>query len=78
MIYLPWIAFLVAILWMIRQGDKAKREYLRRKVEEQERAKREAREDELVRGLKTRGQGQVQELADTFGVSTQRRPPAWN
>jgi hypothetical protein len=35
MIYLPWIVFLLGILWMIRQGDKAKKEYLRRKVEQE-------------------------------------------
>jgi len=32
MIYLPWITFLFAVLWMIRQGDKAKTEYLIRKT----------------------------------------------
>ncbi len=32
MIYLPWITFLFAVLWMIRQGDKAKTEYLMRKT----------------------------------------------
>ncbi len=37
MIYLPWIAFLLGIAWMIWQGNKAKREYLRRKAEERAR-----------------------------------------
>jgi hypothetical protein len=34
MIYLPWIAFLLIILWMIRQGDKAKQKYLQSKAEQ--------------------------------------------
>lgn len=78
MIYLPWIAFLVGIGWMIWQGTKAKREYLRRKAQEKERAAREAREDELVRGLSAPAQGQASELAKTFGGSGQKRPAAWN
>jgi len=78
MIYLPWIAFLLGIAWMIWQGDKAKREYLRRKVEEKERARREAREDEFVKGLSAPGQGQVTELAKTFGGGTQKRTAGWN
>ncbi len=78
MIYLPWIAFLLAILWMIRQGDRAKKEYLRRRAEEQqERARQEAREDELVEGLRARGQGQVTGLAETFGGRGQRRGSAY-
>lgn len=78
MIYLPWIAFLLGIAWMIWQGNKAKREYLRRKVEEKERATREAREDELVKGLSAPGQGQVIELAKTFGGGAQKRTTGWN
>ena len=31
MIFLPWIAFLLGISYMIWQGTKAKKEYLRRK-----------------------------------------------
>jgi hypothetical protein len=46
MIYLPWIAFLLAVLWMIRQGDKAKEEYLQRKTK-QKMAEVEARSEEL-------------------------------
>jgi hypothetical protein len=34
MIFLPWVAFLGGILWMIWQGNKAKKEYLRRKAEQ--------------------------------------------
>jgi len=34
-IYLPWVAFLIVILWMIRQGEKGKREYLRKRAEEE-------------------------------------------
>ena len=31
MIFLPWIAFGLAVLYMIHEGDKSKKEYLRRK-----------------------------------------------
>jgi hypothetical protein len=34
MIALPWIAFLLGVAYMIWQGTKAKREYLRRKAEQ--------------------------------------------
>ena len=34
MIFLPWITFLLGIAYMIWQGDKAKREYLRRKAQQ--------------------------------------------
>jgi hypothetical protein len=78
MIYLPWIAFLLGIAWMTRQGYKAKREYLRRKAEEHERtrlvgelekARAMAREDALVEALRThdRGQGQITGLAEAVG-----------
>ena len=36
MIYLPWIAFGLAIWYMIYQGDKAKKDYLRRKADEKQ------------------------------------------
>jgi hypothetical protein len=49
-IILPLGAFALAILWMIKQGQQAKKEYRRRKNEE-ERAKAIAREDRLVRDL---------------------------
>ncbi len=35
MIYLPWVVFGLAMLWMIRQGNKAKQDYLRRKGEDE-------------------------------------------
>jgi hypothetical protein len=35
MIFLPWIAFLLSISYMIWQGTKAKKEYLRRKTEQE-------------------------------------------
>lgn len=78
MIYLPWVAFLLGIALMIWQGSKAKKEYLRRQAEEKERARREAREDELVEGLRGPGQGQVADLAKTFGGGAQRKGTAWN
>ncbi len=31
MIFLPWIAFLLGVAYMIWQGTKAKKEYLRQK-----------------------------------------------
>jgi hypothetical protein len=34
MIYIPWIVFALAICYMMYQGDKAKRDYLRRKADE--------------------------------------------
>ncbi len=42
MIYLPWVAFIVGIAWMIWQGNKAKKEYFRHKSEGKERAPRSA------------------------------------
>jgi hypothetical protein len=36
MIYLPWIAFGFAIWYMIYQGDKARKDYLRRKADEKQ------------------------------------------
>ncbi len=77
MIYLPWITFLLAILWMVRQGDRAKKTYLRRQAEERERSRQELREDEVVEGLKARGQGQTTGLAETFGGGGQRRGSAY-
>lgn len=50
-IILPLGAFALAILWMIKQGQKAKEEYRRRKNEEDEKAKAIVREDRLVREL---------------------------
>jgi hypothetical protein len=47
MIYLPWIAFLIAVLWMIRQGDKAKEEYLQRKANQKMVAEVKARLEEI-------------------------------
>jgi cytochrome c-type biogenesis protein CcmH/NrfF len=36
----PWVAFLLAMAWMTRQGFKAKKEYLRnRKAEEKDRTR---------------------------------------
>jgi hypothetical protein len=35
MIFLPWIAFLLGISYMIWQGTKAKKEYLRRKMDQE-------------------------------------------
>jgi hypothetical protein len=75
MIYLPWIAFLAGILWMIWQGDKAKGEYLRRrKAEEEEKARIMVQEKEIGPALKEyeRRQSRTPELAETFGGRGQR------
>ena len=50
-VILPLGAFALAILWMIRQGHEAKKEYQRRKTEEEKKAKAIAREDRLVEEL---------------------------
>ncbi len=57
MIYLPWIAFLLGVAWMIWQGNKAKREYLRRKAEEKERVRREAHEEGPVHKFHSQAPG---------------------
>jgi len=63
MIFLPWIVFFLGIAYIVRQASAEKRKYLQRQAEdleriklaeEQERAQRMAREDELVERLLTR------------------------
>lgn len=34
-IILPWIAFAAGLFWMFRQGEKAKREYLQQKKDQE-------------------------------------------
>ncbi|HXN54002.1 MAG TPA: hypothetical protein VN943_18875 [Candidatus Acidoferrum sp.] len=59
MIYLPWIAFLIGVAWMIWRGNKAKKEYLRHKTEEQEKTTAaRVGEDTFVEALKARESGQ--------------------
>jgi hypothetical protein len=59
MIYLPWVAFLIGVAWMIWRGTKAKKEYLRHKIEEQEKtAAARVGEDAFVKALKARESGQ--------------------
>ncbi|HEV2305968.1 MAG TPA: hypothetical protein VGR93_10645 [Candidatus Acidoferrales bacterium] len=68
MIYLPWAAFVVAVVWMIRQGFSAKKEYERRARERQQLSESVAREAPRERALLAgRGQGQAPELAETLG-----------
>jgi hypothetical protein len=50
-IIVPLLSFALVILWMIKQGQQAKKEYRRRKNEEDEKAKAMAREDQLIREL---------------------------
>jgi hypothetical protein len=57
MIFLPWIVFSLGIVYIVWQGLAERRKYLQRQTEdlakaqvaaEQEKARRTAREDELV------------------------------
>lgn len=76
MIYLPWVAFLAAILWMIWQGSKAKKEYLRQVRDRQEFSDTVAREAPIERALTaSRGQGQAPELAETLSGGQRRGSP---
>jgi hypothetical protein len=72
MIYLPWIVFLAAVLWMIRQGDKAKREYRRRKAEQEQ---RKSSAESNVEALSPRGggQGQAPELTGALAGKSHGR-----
>jgi len=38
MIFLPWVVFLLGMAWMIYDGFKAKREYLREQAEKKHKA----------------------------------------
>jgi hypothetical protein len=74
MIFLPWIAFLLAVWWMIRQGDKAKKEYLRRKAEQTTTEEMKPGVEEQMRGGTAQGAvpGRSSELTEIFGSSTQQ------
>jgi hypothetical protein len=89
MIYLPWIAFLLAVLWMIRQGDKAKEEYLQRKAKqkvaevkarlEELRAEVEARSEELRAAMAAQRPEEAErerrvKVIRGLGQSTRERP----
>jgi hypothetical protein len=63
MIFLPWIVFSLGIAYIVWQGFAEKRKYARRHAEdlekaklaeEQEKARRTAREDELVERVLSR------------------------
>jgi hypothetical protein len=78
MIVLPWIAFLIAIIWMIRQGDKDKREYQRRAAEQD---KRKPNLQTILRALSDPGneQGQAPEVTGALAGSGQSRTaPGFN
>lgn len=77
MIYLPWVAFFAAISWMIWQGFKAKKEYLRQRRERQEISEAVAREAMTEKALIVggRGQGQVPELAEALGGVQKKGSP---
>ena len=88
MIYLPWVAFLLAVLWMVREGNRARTEYLRQKQEQQKHAKA-VEELEMARAIslvdatlealraRTGVQGQVTGLAEAFGGQTRGRGPGY-
>jgi hypothetical protein len=91
MIYLPWIAFLIIVLWMIRQGDKAKQDYLSRKVEQTQPgqvwvAQVRMHLEEQAEAMTAQGrlQGEAQKSVEGFGnpkhpqtLPTQERPTEW-
>jgi|GEM_PF-6934670 len=68
MIVLPWIAFLAGIIWLIRQGDKEKAEYLRRRKQDSQKTIAAAR---LAATLRTeeRPQPESQPLTKALGLS---------
>lgn len=72
MIYLPWIIFGLAILWMIRQGSKAKEDYLRRKAEEESK-KPDTRPTVHARTVPENNQGQAAELVGALAGERQTR-----
>jgi len=72
-IYLPWIVFLLGIFWMIRQGEKAKRDYLRDKAERARNVYSTSVESYATAYGRTHGQGQGPELGQIFGGSEQGR-----
>jgi hypothetical protein len=73
MIFLPWIAFSLAVGWMIRQGFSEKRKYLKERAIEAERAEVRARNEVAMGGLRSirRPQGEAFDL----GLSGETRNP---
>ena len=75
MIYLPWIAFGLAIWYMIYQGSKARKEYLRRKGGEQRtNASSHARTAAASAGIDQQtvaayGQSQTPDPGKTYGFA---------
>jgi hypothetical protein len=85
MIYLPWVAFGLAVWWMIHQGDKARKEYLRRKSDDKERAKLVVLVNNVTdaMGSQTSPQGRSLETATAYGFGGgssqgQGRATKWN
>jgi hypothetical protein len=71
MIYIPWILFLIGLLWLFRTGSKAKERYLReRNLKEQK-----GTLSDVLGALKEQrhGQGQVPELNKVIGGFGQTR-----
>jgi hypothetical protein len=68
MIYIPWLVFLAAVLWMIREGTQAKAEYLRRKAE-MEKTKPDLAKSIEALSSHGSGQGQAPELAGALAGS---------
>jgi len=55
MTFIPLIAFVVAVAWMIRRGYQAKAEYQREKIEEQQRNRTRPMEEKVLEAFKSIG-----------------------
>jgi hypothetical protein len=74
MIYLPWAVFLIAILWMIKEGNKAKKEYKARLKREEALSKSSDQADLEARSITHAStQGQASELVGALAGDRQKR-----
>jgi len=73
MIYLPWVVFLVAIFWMIREGSRAKKEHTRRRREEELSRSSDQSTVEARSITHASSQGQASELTGALAGDGQRR-----
>jgi len=73
--YIPVVAFLVAVVWMIWQGFIAKREYLHVRKLQEEFKRRSIDGSNFPTAQKT-GQGQTPEPTQLFGTR-QKEPVAY-
>jgi hypothetical protein len=77
MIYLPWIVFFATVVLLIWLGFKAKSEYLRRRLDEQDRARMKALDEKILEPFRQQGpeQGKA-ELGSGLGLRGQGRSSA--